>query len=461
MRNSGALRLIALFAAVLLCMTACGQSGKTDNREEVAAESSAVQQETAETAEETTEAVEETTEAPVVTSAAETEAEISQEVPMADDTVPDTDGTVAQQPKRTAQLSQVLPCEDGSVAVLYSDGSVTVSGNEHLAREVSDWEGVTRLYDHPYSPFEDRPILVGLTDRDVVLTTEEDLYGWSDVEKIAFSYEDMVGIAGNGQVYVYGDSDYSEQLAELKGVKDMFFAAIDMVWGVVKKNGDVYLVSDYADPEEVRCRNVRELRNAGHTFYTIRNDGKVTGLDGDIYAGLNGAVKVVDSYDWVFGLSKNGRLLTYNGGSIYTNTGDMMVDVPGLDYYGEEVDIRQFDQIADIVSFWGLILLNRDGTAEHIGAYPHWDLSAWNGVQKVCGCDAGEYKINLYGIQRDGSVAVNQYDTYHGEQTVITQYRDWILQDIYAGEEGVVGLTTDGQLVGDGIYENVDFSVFE
>lgn len=375
--------------------------------------------------------------------------------PVSGKTVPEQ--TETQKLKQTVEIYQVLPADDGSVAVLYSDGTVAVSGNEHLAREVSDWEGVTRLYCHPYSPFGDRTILVGLTDRDVVLTTEEDLTGWSGVEKIAFSYEDMVGITGDGQVYVYGCSDYAEQLAELKNVKDMFYSGNDMVWGIVKQNGNVHLVGDYADPEEVRCRDVRELRTGGHTFYAIRNDGRVTGLDGEIYEGLNGAVKVVDSYDWAFGISADGRLLTYNGGNIYTNTGDMMVEEPGLDYYGGEVDIRQFDQIADIVSFRGLILLNKDGTAEHIGAYPHWNLEAWQGVQKVCGCDSGDRFVNLYGIRQDGSVVMNQYDWYENEDTVTIGYRDWKLQELYSGNGGVVGLTTDGRLVGDGIYADISF----
>ena len=49
-------------------------------------------------------------------------------------------------------------------------------------------------------------------------------------------------------------------------------------------------------------------------------------------------------------ISPDGQLLTHNGGSIYPNTGCMMVDEPGLPYYGEEADIRRFNQVRDITS---------------------------------------------------------------------------------------------------------------
>lgn len=79
-------------------------------------------------------------------------------------------------------------------------------------------------------------------------------------------------------------------------------------------------------------------------------------------------------------------------------------------------------------------------------------------ICRNCGCDSGDRFVNLYGIRQDGSVVMNQYDWYENEDTVTIGYRDWKLQELYAGNGGVVGLTTDGRLVGDGIYADISFS---
>lgn len=71
-------------------------------------------------------------------------------------------------------------------------------------------------------------------------------------------------------------------------------------------------------------------------------------------------------------------------------------------------------------------------------------------------------EIDQYAFQNcNGSVIATRYNWDRMMQTVTDQYRGWKLQDIYTGNGGVVGLTMDGKLVGDGIYENVDFSVFD
>lgn len=128
-----------------------------------------------------------------------------------------------------------------------------------------------------------------------------------------------------------------------------------------------------------------------------------------------------------------------------------------------EVDIDEFDRIRDIEVFYGLILLNKDGTVDSIGGYPEWDLRTWKNIRSVCGTSDpvwGEM-IALYGIHNDGSVIVSRYDGDRKTQTVTDKYRGWKQQALYSGYMGVVGLTTDGKLVGDGIYEEVDFSVFD
>lgn len=369
----------------------------------------------------------------------------------------DTAGILSK--REAVEIKQVVPMEDGSVAVLYTDGTVRVSGNTNFSEIVSCWSQVSRLYTSRYNILSDGTILAGVTASGEVLTTAGNLSGWSNVKELHFPWQGIVGITHDGSVLTYGDWEDDSFFRELTDVDTL--ANVGEEWACLKKDGSVVFNYPY-DIEYgygISWTNVKELRASDHGFYAIMKDGTVEGMFDEVYYGLTGAVKVVDFEDWLFGISVDGRLLTHNGGNIYTNLGDMAVDEPGSPYYGGEIDIGRFGQVKDIVPFSGLILLNKDGTAEHIGESPNWDLTQWRNVRKVCGCYSAEGFTKLYAIQQDGSVIMHQYDWV--DQTVAAQYRGWKLKDIYAGDEGVVGLTTDGKLVGDGIYEYVDFSVFE
>ena len=369
--------------------------------------------------------------------------------------------------KADAQIAQVLPVEDGSVAVLYRDGTVRVSGNSPFYGQVSGWSDVEKLYYNrkialTETEIRDLPVLLALTKDGRTLSTDGSLIGWSNVKELHFAWQGTVGVTRDGRVLAEGDWEDPSFFTGMTDVEHLVYSSNQDIWGCLRKDGSVTLHGDNVDPNEVRWTNVRELRAADHSFYVIKNDGTVDGGVETDQSELNGAVKIIDFEDWLFGISADGRLLTHNGGNIYTNTGDMVVDVPGLPYYGEEIDIRQFDQVRDIVLFEGLILLNKDGTVQFLGAYPEWDFSGWHGIQSVfCIRDKEDIVRSIYGIREDGSVILNQYDGSIGYYAVTDQYRDWKLQALYGMAGGVVGLTTDGKLVGDGIYGNVDFSVFD
>lgn len=355
------------------------------------------------------------------------------------------------------EVVQVVPMEDGSVAVLYANGAVKVAGHPEFAQTVSAWEGVTQLYYDRYSVFRDNaPILAGLKEDGTVVTTDVDLSAWQNVKTLSLGYWGIIGITDDGRVLTCGDETILSGLNGLTNVESLVYADILETWGCLKKDGSVYLISEYTDRNRIYWDNVQEIRTSGHSFYVIKRDGTVGGGMEDTRSGLRGAVKVVDYNDWIFGISADGRLLTHDGGNIYTNTGDMMVGKAAAGLYGGEVDIGQFTQIRDIVPYYGLILLNKDGTAESIGAYPSWDLREWNHIKEICG---DQRDITLYGVREDGSVLVSRYHGERGSQTIIDQYRGWKLQNIYSGFGGMVGLTVDGKFVGDGIYENTDFSL--
>lgn len=362
----------------------------------------------------------------------------------------------------SAEITQVLPMENGVIAVLYTDGTVRISGDDSLANIVSEWEDVSKIDYTGFSALNNGLLLVGLTENGTVLTTEGSILDWNNVNKLYLLYEGIVGVTQDGQVLTYGTWKDDSFLTSLSDVEDLVYAGIQNIWGCLRKNGSVSFFDSYGYFEESDWYGVKELRDSGHGFYVIMNDGTVDGQIDDTYEGLTGAVKVVDHYDWVFGISEDGRLLTHNNGNISLAGGQLWVYDPNApDYAVAEIDISQFDQVRDILAFNGLVLLNEDGSVEALCEGIDWDLSNWNNIQRIYGGDEwnGLEKPTLYGIRRDGTVIVVQREAYADEQTEQDNYCGWNLKEIYLGDGGVVGMTTDGVLVGDGAYANTDFSV--
>lgn len=376
-------------------------------------------------------------------------------------------------PKQSVEIKQVLPAEDGTVAVLYSDGTVNAAGNTQLSEAVENWSSVEQLYfqhdsDWINGEFSDESYILGLTKDGSVLSTSGDFSDWRNVKELHCISLGVIGVTEEGRVLVdraWTDESSKADLAGICDVDTLVHSDIQDIIACLKQDGSVQFVYEYgySDPD-IRWNGVKEIRDSGHAFYVIKKDGTVDGGLEESYLGLKDAVKIVDYYDWIFGVSADGRLLTHNGGNIFTNLGDWRVDVPGSpeNWYTGEVDVSKYNQVEDIVViFGGLILLNKDGTVDSIGENPSWDLSDWKDIKKVyCTADSNWNTTTLYGIHQDGTVILTRYNREKMVQTVIDAYCGWNLQDIYSGVDGVVGLTKDGELVGDGIYESIDFSLF-
>lgn len=381
--------------------------------------------------------------------------------------------SIAPPVSNTPKIRQVLPARDGSVTAVYSDGTVRSAGNDRLTKAVAGWDDVEQVFyqsDYTWNNGEsvDESYLVGLTKNGSVLSTGKGLSHWRDVKELHCLGCGIIGITHDGRLLLDPDWEYEGSravLTDLTNVDTLVYSGISNAFAFLKKDGSTEVIDCYGNPyPNEHYENVREVRDSGHAFYVIKNDGTVDGGLEGTYPGLRGAVRIVDYQDWIFGVSSDGKLLTQNGGNIFTNFGSWRVAAhgsPDQNYYGE-VDIQQFHQVADIIPFYGLILLNRDGTADTITDYPIWDLSGWNNIRAVYGVSDLDWSTKLlYGIRQDGTVILARNTLTPGEQIVTEQYRGWKLQELYTQVGGVVGLTTDGTLVGDGIYENVDFSVFE
>lgn len=374
--------------------------------------------------------------------------------------------------REKAEICQVLPMKEGVVAALYTDGTVRVAGHDALSQGTAQWEQVQKIYDHSQCSWESGSShyernLLGLTQAGTVLSTGEDLSHWTDVKEIYVLWDGIAAVTHGGRVLLQGDWEDETFLNTMAGLRDVQMLAVrDETWGWVTKTGDVGFAFSsgyyYEIPEAAYWKNVTELRASDHGMYVLMADGTVGGQFDETYSGLTGAAQVVDFEDWLFGVSPEGNLLTNNGGNVHPNAGDLRVTNPQDPYDTGGWEIRQFTQVKEIVPFGGLVLLNEDGTVQFLGEYPNWDFDSWYDIRKVCGTYDTDWNYRyLYGIRSDGSVIRNRYDNHELDQTVTDQYRGWKLQDIFCLDGGAVGLTVDGKLVGDGIYENLDFSVFD
>ena len=106
-------------------------------------------------------------------------------------------------------------------------------------------------------------------------------------------------------------------------------------------------------------------------------------------------------------------------------------------------------------------MLKYDGTVDTVNVDYYWDLSKWENIEKIVTTYADSYaQPQLYGIRADGSVIVAN-GSYMQESDSVDSYLGWRVLDLYNEQHsvGVVGITPEGTLVGDGDYANTDFSV--
>ena len=368
--------------------------------------------------------------------------------------------------KEHGVIQQVLPMSDGAVAVLYTNGTVNVAGNSQLSEAVADWSSVEQLYYQDRmkigDAYQDTPTILCRTTDGSILSTAGDFSDWKNIADInCLGYLGVLGITQEGKILTNHagiDDPMKDAMMELDNVEKIVYSMFFEYAACLQKDGTVKFVDNMRILEET-WYDVNEVKDSGHAFYGMRNDGTVVGGLNTVNPGLDHAEKVVSYFDVLFGISPDGRLLTESGGNIYGFAGIICVDVPGSDQYGGEVDIHKYNQLEDIVIFpYGLLLLNRDGTVDSIGngTYP-WDFSRWKNVQKLYSSaiqdENSNYIALVYALHPDGSVSLARDD---GQW--IDQYCGWRLQEIYYGDNGIIGLTTDGTLVGDGAYANTDFS---
>lgn len=343
-------------------------------------------------------------------------------------------------PAIAGEIAQVEPMLSSSVAVLYTNGTVDVAGDENLAQKTASWQNVIRIwctYDG----------IVGLLEDGRAVSTFLDLSGWQDVREIYVSYDRAAGITAQGRVLTAGNWDNPKGPAQWRNIRSLLLCE-DCLYGI-KEDGSI-VGSGKTSLTVLQWKNVQELYDFMYFQAAILDDGSVVLSNDEPTQGLSGSTKLVFD-DVLFGLSADGKLLTgtgklYHNGSLYTENFPELNATP--------IALSQYRGIQDIFNGGyaaALLTLNQDGTADVINNWINFDLSGWNHITQICSALV-DLEPRIYGLRSDGSVVVMAGNWNPQE---INYYQGWNLRALYGSDNGVVGVTVDGNLVGDGDYSGI------
>lgn len=356
-------------------------------------------------------------------------------------------------------IAQVLPMDSGAVAVLYTDGTVGVAENEELAAATASWKNVVQLY---YGT-QEGTLAARMADG-TATSTEYDLSGWSNLKELYVAYDGIAGLTKDGTVVTAGTwSDANpEGWTEIREL----YLSWD-VWGV-KTDGSLVCTDATANQNFGTLQNVNQLQ-FGHGTYIILEDGRVVSdsFSESEFQYIRNAESFTVVDGWLFGLSADGRLLAQSrDGWIYNNGDYFTIEERPEEDSNPKIFLEdsRYQNIKALDYQNALIMLKYDGTVDTVNVACYWDLSAWNGIEKVTTASIGDWgSPRIYGVRADGSVIVADAD-YQQESENMDNYLGWRVVDLFYGDapwymSGVVGITAEGTLVGDGDYADTDFSV--
>lgn len=336
-------------------------------------------------------------------------------------------------PALAGDVAQVEVLYSDAVVVLRTDGTVDIAGSSELAAKAASWDNIVKII-----PGSDS--IAGVRADGTAVCSICDISSWTDIEDIYIHWDGVAGIKTDGAVVTAGTWEDEYDPSGWKNIKKLYdlggYATIGL-----KCDGTVLVSGTQNNSTVTGWKNVEEMYGLeGYQICARRNDGSFINTIGEDMSGLKGCEKIATDR-FVFGVSPDGRLLTQTG-KLYTNGGEIHVE-PQDPYY-EEIDLSRYTNIRDIVGGPGIIMLKKDGTVDWIDHWTSWDFRSWNQIERIY----TDWYRNAYGIRKDSSVIVaNSQDG-----TSQSNYMDWKLKELFIGDGGVVGLTTDGRLVGDGAF---------
>ena len=337
-------------------------------------------------------------------------------------------------PALAGDVAQVEILQSNTVVVLRTDGTVDVAGSSELAAKAASWDNIVKIIPGSES-------IAGVRADGTAVCSICDISGWKEIEDIYIHWNGVAGIKTDGTVVTAGTWEEEYDPSGWKNIKKLYDLEESSTIGL-RRDGTIIKSGFQSNSAVTGWKNVEELYGGleGYNICARLRDGSFVNSIGEDMSGLKGCQKIAADR-FVFGVSPDGRLLSQTG-KLYTDGGEIHVELQ--DPHHEEIDLSRYTNIEDIVGGNGIIMLKNDGTVDCIDRWSNWNFRSWNQIEKIY----TDWYGHAYGIRRDGSVIVA--NSQGG--TSQSNYMGWKLKELFIGNGGVVGLTPDGRMVGDGAF---------
>ena len=336
-----------------------------------------------------------------------------------------------------------------AVAALYEDGTVKVAchaDDQALYASAASWKNIQKIWMR-------NTTLFGLdADGRLHTTGSYDIQNLTGVTDLLFLDGAIYAVQKDGTtVPVSGTEGITPSVIPEKTViKALPFSDI-YDWGslILYRDGTIASTDTFGYMGQLEgLGNVRDIFVFSQTPAAVLKDGTLMLPEGPV-PDLTGAVKLVSAYSgMLFAVTGEGEV-KYSS-KVNPMIADALASMPGTG----ALDIPDMEGMRASHA----VILYEDGTVFSPTPTLNEVVKGWRDIVQLNWYEDYDYMV-LYGLRRDGTViaAAMGFDCDWAEVT--GNYRGWKLQSLHVVPfSGAIGITVDGNVVGDYAFEYVDLS---
>ena len=338
---------------------------------------------------------------------------------------------------------------------LYEDGTVGVACKEEYRPQyaaLSQWRDITEIWIPDWTTE-----VWGLAkDGTVVTTSGADVSHLKNVQDLVDGY----ALMADGSMVKLGTG---EKLL-VRNAKEILPVHPDYDWGswVRCEDGSVYGLhitdesGNYADCERQNLKEVKDMDVLNLGLCAYLSDGTIhyAALSPEVLERLRGCVKIGEVFGFWYGVTEDGELKAGSEAAMaYLN---QTVESGEFRTTGIREMLTRDQQMRGS----GMFFLYEDGTILSASSALNRIIGNWKDIEEI-GWYEGYDFMTLYVLWKHGSVTAveSRADFLEPDPVVYENYRGWILEHLYVEPfTGCIGVCPDGCLVGDCVFESLDFS---
>ena len=339
-----------------------------------------------------------------------------------------------------------------AVAALYEDGTVRVACHENdraMYASVASWKNIRKIWMRNTTIF-------GLDAAGKLHTTGNfETRNLTGVTDLLFADSGVFALLEDGTVRCIspsglGETPIPDALQGKPVVKVLPYSNV-YDWGslILYRNGTIASTDTFGYMRQLEgLGNVRDIFVFRQTPAAVQEDGTLMLPDGPD-PNLTGAVKLVSAYSgMLFAVTGEGEV-KYSG-KVNPMIADTLASMPKTG----ALDIADMDGMrADHV-----VILYDNGTVYSPTPALNEVVKNWKDIVQLNWYEDYDFMV-LYGLRKDGTVIAATMDFGCNGAEVTEHYKGWKLNSLHVKPfSGAIGITVDGNVVGDYAFEYVDLS---